>query len=547
MSKHPLAGQIAPLDYLVNVPELVARYYIDKPQADEPLQKVSFGTSGHRGTSLNVSFNEHHVLAISQAIAEHRRMAGITGPLFMGMDTHALSEPALYTAVEVFAANGIELRLHQGNQYTPTPVISHAILTCNVAHPENLADGVVLSPSHNPPEDGGFKYNPPSGGPADTDTTKWIQNRANEIVAGGLGEVKRLSLRKALALESTQMIDLIMPYVRDLENVLDMQAISRAGVHIGVDPLGGSGLAYWEPIAEHYGLNLEVVNKRVDPTFSFMTLDYDGKIRMDCSSPYAMANLVAMKDRFDIAFGNDVDYDRHGIVTPSVGLMNPNHYLAVAIDYLFSHRPDWGKKAMVGKTLVSSAVIDWVAARLGRVLCEVPVGFKWFVPGLEDGSVGFGGEESAGASFLRKNGKTWTTDKDGIILDLLAAEILAVTGKDPGLLYQDIEEALGGSWYARFEAPATAPQKQILAKMSPDQVQADSLAGDPILAKLTTAPCNQAPIGGLKVVTEKGWFAARPSGTEDIYKIYAESLESADHLARIQEEAKQIVDKVFVG
>ncbi len=547
MNIHPLAGKRAPIDVLVNVPKLVASYYTQKPEPGVASQAVSFGTSGHRGSSLSVSFNEDHVLAIAQAIAELRQAQGIKGPLFMGMDTHALSEPALYSAIEVFAANGVELRLHQGNQYTPTPVISHAILAWNMAHPDNIGDGVVISPSHNPPEDGGFKYNPPSAGPADTETTKWIQNRANEIISGGMCDVKRWSLKKALAADTTQMIDLIMPYVRDLKNVINMQAIADAGLRIGVDPLGGSGVAYWEPIAETYGLNLEVVNKRVDQTFAFMTLDYDGKIRMDCSSPYAMANLVALKDRFDVAFGNDVDYDRHGIVTPGVGLMNPNHYLVVAVDYLFQNRPGWSQDAMVGKTLVSSSVIDKVTKRLGRKLCEVPVGFKWFVPGLEDGSVGFGGEESAGASFLRLNGKTWTTDKDGIILDLLAAEILAVTGKDPGVCYQEIEAELGGSWYKRFEAPATVAQKQILAKMSPDQVQADTLAGDPIIAKLTEAPCNHAPIGGLKVATEKGWFAARPSGTEDLYKIYAESLESAEHLARIQEEAKQIVDKVFEG
>ena len=545
MNVHPLAGKTAPFDVLVNVPKLVASYYTLKPEAGVASQAVSFGTSGHRGSSLNVSFNEDHVLAIAQAIAELRQAQGIRGPLFMGMDTHALSEPALYSAIEVFAANGVELRLHQDHKYTPTPVISHAILTWNAAHPDLQGDGVVISPSHNPPEDGGFKYNPPSAGPADTDTTKWIQNRANEIIANGLRDVKRWPLKKALAAETTQMIDLIMPYVRDLENVINMRAIAKAGLRIGVDPLGGSGLAYWEPIAEVYGLNLEVVNKRVDPTFAFMTLDYDGKIRMDCSSPYAMANLVALKDRFDIAFGNDVDYDRHGIVTPSVGLMNPNHYLVVAVDYLFQNRPGWSQDAMVGKTLVSSSMIDRVTKRLGRKLCEVPVGFKWFVPGLEDGSIGFGGEESAGASFLRLNGKTWTTDKDGIILDLLAAEILAVTGKDPGLLYAEIEAELGRSYYARFEAPASAAQKKILSKLSPAQVKAESMAGDPILAKLTEAPGNNAPIGGLKVVTEKGWFAARPSGTEDIYKIYAESLESAEHLARIQNEAREIVDKVF--
>ena len=547
MNAHPLAGKTAPHDFLVNVPELISRYYLDKPEPGVPAQAVSFGTSGHRGSSLNISFNENHVLAISQAIAQYRQSAGITGPLFMGMDTHALSEPALYSAIEVLAANGVELRLHQGNQYTPTPVISHAILTWNETHPKNLADGIVISPSHNPPQDGGFKYNPPSGGPADTDITKWIQDRANEIIANDMREVKRMPLRKALAAETTQMLNFINPYVEDLQNVIDMQAIADAGVRIGVDPLGGSGIAFWEPIAERYGLNLEVVNKRVDHTFSFMPLDYDGKIRMDCSSPYAMANLVAMKDQFDIAFGNDVDFDRHGIVTPSVGLMNPNHYLAVAVDYLFSHRPGWAESAMVGKTLVSSSIIDRVAKRLGRVLCEVPVGFKWFVPGLEDGTIAFGGEESAGASFLRMNGKTWTTDKDGIILDLLAAEILAVTGKDPGLLYKEIEAELGRSYYARFEAPATATQKSVLKKLSPAQVRAESMAGDPILAKLTEAPGNNAPIGGLKVVTERGWFAARPSGTEDIYKIYAESLDSAEHLTLIQKEAKEIVDSVFEG
>ena len=542
MSIHPLAGKPAPLEALVNIPRLISAYYTLHPDPQNAAQAVAFGTSGHRGTSLNGSFNEDHVLAISQAIYEYRKQAGINGPIFMGMDTHALSEPALYSAIEVFAGNNMEIMIHAQMRYTPTPVISHAILTYNAGRQSGLADGVVISPSHNPPDDGGFKYNPPNGGPADTDTTKWIQNRANEIIRGGLKDVKRLGLAKALQADTTHQIDLITPYVNDLDSVVNMKALAASGIHIGVDPLGGSGIGYWEPIAEKYGLNIEVVNKRVDPTFSFMTLDKDGKIRMDCSSPYAMANLVTLKDKFDIAFGNDVDFDRHGIVTPSVGLMNPNHYLAVAIWYIFQHRPDWSRDAAIGKTLVSSSIIDKVAVKIGRRLCEVPVGFKWFVPGLLDGSVGFGGEESAGASFLRKNGATWTTDKDGIILDLLAAEILAVTGKDPGSHYQALEAELGKSWYARMDAPTGAREKAVLAALSPAMVKADKLAGDPITAKLTKAPCNNAPIGGLKVSTEFGWFAARPSGTEDIYKIYAESLKGADHLARIQAEAREIVD-----
>jgi len=547
MPPHPLAGKPAPLEVLVNIPRLVSAYYTLHPDPQNPAQAVVFGTSGHRGSSLTGSFNEDHVLAISQAIAEYRKAAGITGPLFMGMDTHALSEPALYTALEVFAGNGVELMIHAGMRYTPTPVISHAILTYNTAHPGTQADGVVISPSHNPPEDGGFKYNPPNGGPADTDTTKWIQSRANAIIRDGLKAVKRLPFEKALKAETTHAIDLITPYVSDLENVVDLQAIAASGIHIGVDPLGGSGLAYWEPMAERYQLNLEVVNKRIDPTFSFMPLDHDGKIRMDCSSPYAMANLVAMKDKFDIAFGNDVDYDRHGIVTRSMGLMDPNHYLAVAIFYIFQHRLEWPDTAQVGKTLVSSALIDKVAQKIGRSLYEVPVGFKWFVPGLLAGTLGFGGEESAGASYLRKNGKVWTTDKDGIILDLLAAEILAVTGKDPGEHFQALESELGRTWYSRMDAPSSAREKAILANLSPEMVKATTLAGDPITAKLTTAPGNGAPIGGLKVSTEYGWFAARPSGTEDIYKIYAESLRSAEHLARIQAEAREIVDAALAG
>lgn len=547
MSIHPLAGKPAPLEALVNIPRLISAYYTLHPDPQNAAQAVAFGTSGHRGTTLNGSFNEDHVLAISQAIYEYRKQAGINGPLFMGMDTHALSEPALYSAIEVFAGNNMEIMIHAQMRYTPTPVISHAILTYNAGRQSGLADGVVISPSHNPPDDGGFKYNPPNGGPADTDTTKWIQNRANEIIRGGLKDVKRLGLAKALQADTTHQIDLITPYVNDLDSVVNMKALAASGIHIGVDPLGGSGIGYWEPIAEKYGLNIEVVNKRVDPTFSFMTLDKDGKIRMDCSSPYAMANLVTLKDKFDIAFGNDVDFDRHGIVTPSVGLMNPNHYLAVAIWYIFQHRPDWSRDAAIGKTLVSSSIIDKVAVKIGRRLCEVPVGFKWFVPGLLDGSVGFGGEESAGASFLRKNGATWTTDKDGIILDLLAAEILAVTGKDPGSHYQALEAELGKSWYARMDAPTGAREKAVLAALSPEMVKADKLAGDPITAKLTKAPCNNAPIGGLKVSTEFGWFAARPSGTEDIYKIYAESLKGAEHLARIQSEAREIVDAALAG
>lgn len=542
MSLHPLAGKPAPIEYLTNIPRLISAYYTQHPEPGNFEQQVAFGTSGHRGSSLNASFTDDHVAAISQAIYEYRKGEGISGPLFMGMDTHALSEPALYTAIEVFAGNQMEIMIHQDHRYTPTPVISHAILTWNASHQGVQADGVVISPSHNPPEDGGFKYNPPNGGPADTGTTKWIQNRANEIIANGMKDVRRMPLNQAMSADTTHQIDLITPYLKDLGEVINMEAIASSGIHIGVDPLGGSGISYWEPMAEMYGLNLDVVNKRIDPTFSFMTLDRDGKIRMDCSSPYAMASLVAMKDDFDIAFGNDVDYDRHGIVTPSVGLMNPNHYLSVAIWYLFQNRPSWPAEAAVGKTLVSSSIIDKVVKKIGRKLCEVPVGFKWFVPGLLSGEIGFGGEESAGASFLRKNGQTWTTDKDGIILNLLAAEILAVTGKDPGIHYQELEAELGGSWYARVDAPASAQQKAILSNLSPDLVKAQSMAGDPILDKLTAATCNHAPIGGLKVTTQNGWFAARPSGTEDIYKIYAESLKSAEHLAQIQTEARQIVD-----
>lgn len=544
MSIHPLAGQPAPYASLINIPRLVSAYYTYQPDVAEPAQRVAFGTSGHRGSSLNYSFNEAHILAISQAICELRLAQGIGGPLFMGMDTHALSEPALISALEVFAANGVEVVVQQGLGYTPTPVISHAILTHNRgrAGSSSLADGVVITPSHNPPGDGGFKYNPPSGGPADTSTTRLVQDRANEIMANGLKEVRRLSFRKAMAAATTREVDFVQPYVEDLGAVIDMEAIAAAGLKIGVDPMGGAGVAFWAPIAERYGLNLHVVNPRIDPTFAFMTLDHDGKIRMDCSSPYAMASLVQLKDQFDIAFGNDTDYDRHGIVTRSVGLMNPNHFLATAIWYLFQNRPAWGPQVAIGKTLVSSSMIDRVAAHLGRTLCEVPVGFKWFVDGLLDGSFGFGGEESAGASFLRREGTTWTTDKDGFILDLLAVEILAVTGRDPGQHYQELEALFGQAWYARKDAPVTPAGKAILASLSPGQVKANELAGDVITHKLTTAPYNGAAIGGLKVVTDQGWFAARPSGTEDVYKIYAESFVSQEHLERIQAEAQTIVN-----
>ncbi|GAB4442692.1 MAG: phosphoglucomutase (alpha-D-glucose-1,6-bisphosphate-dependent) [Chloroflexi bacterium OHK40] len=541
MATHPLAGLPAPRELLINVPRLVSAYYTDKPDATIPVQQVAFGTSGHRGSSLQVSFNEDHILAICQAICEWRQAQAISGPLYLGMDTHALSEPALATAIEVFAANGVTLCVQAGLGYTPTPAVSHAILSYNRGRSAGLADGVVITPSHNPPEDGGFKYNPPSGGPADTSTTKWVQDRANQLLLAGLREVRRMPLRRALAAETTIQHDYVGPYVEDLARVIDMEAIAAAGLRIGVDPMGGASLPYWAPIAERYGLDLTVVNDAVDPTFAFMRVDKDGKIRMDCSSPAAMAGLIDLKDRFAIAFGNDPDSDRHGIVTPSVGLMNPNHYLAVAVWYLFQHRPAWRPDAAVGKTLVSSSIIDRVAAHLGRRLAEVPVGFKWFVDGLLDGSFGFGGEESAGASFLRRDGTVWTTDKDGIILDLLAAEITAVTGRDPGEHYRALEEQFGRSVYARMDAPATPAQKAALSNLSPELVAASELAGEPITAKLTRAPGNNAPIGGLKVVAENGWFAARPSGTEHIYKIYAESFKGEAHLAAIQAEAQAIV------
>jgi phosphoglucomutase len=542
LALHELAGKPAPRSLLVNVPRLVAAYYTRQPDVSDPTQRVAFGTSGHRGSSFTNSFNEAHILAVSQAICEHRAAQGITGPLFVGMDTHALSEPALATALEVFAAWGVPVRIQEGLRYTPTPVISHAILTYNRDREGGLADGVVITPSHNPPQDGGFKYNPPEGGPADTATTKLIEDRANEILEAALEAVKRISFERALKADTTEEYDYLTPYVADLENVVDLAAVAHAGLKIGVDPLGGSAVDFWDPIAERYGLALEVVNPVIDPTFSFMSVDKDGKIRMDCSSPYAMAGLIGLKDDFDVAFGNDTDTDRHGIVTRSAGLLNPNHYLSVAIWYLFQNRPGWGDQAAIGKTLVSTSMIDRVAAHLGRKLAEVPVGFKWFVDGLLDGSYGFGGEESAGASFLRTNGKVWTTDKDGIILDLLACEITAKTGKDPGELYQELEEKFGSPIYERIDAPATPEQKAVLQALSPEMVTARELAGEPIQAKLTRAPGNDAPIGGLKVVAGNGWFAARPSGTENIYKIYAESFRDEEHLRRIQEEAREIVN-----
>ena len=545
MALHPLAGQPAPFDLLPNLPRLLSAYYTSQPDPQVATQAVAFGTSGHRGTSTENSFNEQHILAVCQAISELRRVQGITGPLYLGMDTHALSEAAFSTAIEVFAANAVELMIQPDRGYTPTPAISHAILTYNRGRTNGLADGVVITPSHNPPSDGGVKYNPPEGGPASAETTTQIQQRANQLLKQGLTDVRRLPLARALKVETTHEHDYIGPYVTDLANVIDMTAIRNAGLKIGADPMGGAGIHYWAPIAERYGLDIEIVNRRVDPTFSFMTVDKDGKIRMDCSSPYAMASLIGLKDRFDIAFGNDPDFDRHGIVTKSSGLMDPNHYLAVAIWYLFQHRPGWRADAAIGKTLVSSAMIDRVAQHLGRRLAEVPVGFKWFVDGLLDGSYGFGGEESAGASFLRKDGTVWTTDKDGIILDLLAAEITAVTGRDPGEHYQALASQFGASFYDRIDAPADAAQRNALKNLSAEAVTATELAGDKIVAKLTHAPGNGAAIGGLKVVTADGWFAARPSGTENIYKIYAESFKSTEHLQQIQAEAQQIINQSF--
>ena len=540
-----LAGKPATPAVLVDVSKLVTAYYTDVPDVSVPEQRVKFGTSGHRGSAFENSFNEGHVLAISQAICQYRTQQGIDGPLFLGIDTHALSEPAFTSALEVLAANGVDVMLADKDEYTPTPVISHAILTYNCGRDSGLADGIVITPSHNPPDSGGFKYNPPSGGPADNNVTGWIETRANEFLKDGLQGVKRIPFEKALHAATTHRHDYLNAYVSDLDKVIDMEAIRGANIRMGVDPLGGAGVHYWGPIAERYGLNLTVVNKVVDPTFRFMTLDWDGKIRMDPSSSYAMQSLIDIKDRFDIAFACDTDHDRHGIVTRNAGLLPPNHYLSVAIHYLFQHRPKWRKDAAVGKTVVSSLMIDRVAAKLGRGLYEVPVGFKWFVDGLLDGSLGFGGEESAGASFLRRDGSVWTTDKDGIVPALLSAEITARMGRDPGEIYSELAHEFGEPAYDRVEAPATPAQKAMLSKLSPQQVQITQLGGEQIDRVLDRAPGNDAPIGGIKVVSASGWFAARPSGTEDVYKIYAESFQGAEHLRRIVNEAQAIVDDVL--
>ncbi|XOF33037.1 MAG: phosphoglucomutase (alpha-D-glucose-1,6-bisphosphate-dependent) [Candidatus Electrothrix sp. YB6] len=545
MDIHPLAGKPAPKSILVNVPELISAYYTLTPDPQQESERVSFGTSGHRGSSLKRSFNEAHILAVTQAVCDYRREAGISGTLFMGMDTHPLSWPAQFTALRVLAANRVQVCIAAGSTpqkfgYTPTPVISHAILTHNREEPQ--CDGIVITPSHNPPVDGGFKYNPPHGGPADTDVTGIIEAHANQLLENNLAGVKLLPLADALKTETMQYYDYITPYVSELEQVIDMEAIARSGIRIGADAMGGAGMAYWAAIRDRYGLNMEIFHDTLDSTFSFMHCDKDGKIRMDCSSPYAMAGLVAMKEEFDIAFGNDTDFDRHGIVTKSAGLMNPNHYLSVAISYLAQNRPQWRDDLGIGKTLVSSSIIDRAAAHLGRNVVEVPVGFKWFVDGLLHGSLFFGGEESAGASFLRKDGTVWSTDKDGIILNLLAAEITAKTGRDPGEHYQELTKQFGAPVYARIDAPATPEQKAVLKKLQPEDVKVETLAGEPIIAILTKAPGNDAPIGGLKIVAENGWCALRPSGTEDIYKIYAESFIDEEHLARIQEEAKVMVN-----
>jgi phosphoglucomutase len=545
MKISPLAGKPAPESILANIPRLVTSYYALEPDVSVAAQTVSFGTSGHRGTSIDCSFNEEHILAITQAICIYRQQKGIDGPLFIGIDTHALSEPAFASALEVLAANGVEVMIDNQDSFTPTPVVSHAILTYNRGRKSGLADGVVVTPSHNPPEDGGFKYNPPNGGPADSEITTWIQNKANEFLADGLKSVHRISFARAKAAATTHRHDYMSAYIGDLGAVIDFDAIRSAGLKLGVDPLGGAGVYYWDRIAERYKVPLKVVSEVVDATFRFMTVDWDGKIRMDCSSPYAMQRLIALQDRFDVGWACDTDHDRHGIVAKSTGLLNPNHYLAVSIDYLFTHRPNWPSGAGVGKTVVSSSMIDRVASRLKRPLNEVPVGFKWFVDGLVGGTLGFGGEESAGATFLRRDGKVWTTDKDGIIMGLLAAEMTAVTGKDPGDLYKGLTREFGDPAYERIDAPATAAQKKVLAKLSPSDVDVSELGGEKIVAMLTTAPGTTNPIGGLKVVAENGWFAARPSGTEDIYKLYAESFRGADHLKKIQAEAQEIVARAF--
>ena len=545
--QHERAGSPAGPEDLVDVARLVTAYYARRPDLDDPGQRVTFGTSGHRGSSLAAAFNDDHIAATSQAICEYRAGQGIDGPLFLGADTHALSEPARVTALEVCAANEVTVLSDDADGYTPTPAVSHAILAHNRGRGTGLADGVVVTPSHNPPADGGFKYNPPSGGPAASDATSWIQDRANEIIRGGLKDVRRVPYARALAAPTTGRYDFLGSYVADLPDVLDLDAIRSAGIRIGADPLGGASVAYWGRIAEQHGLDLTVVNPHTDPTWRFMTLDWDGKIRMDCSSPYAMASLIEQRDRFQISTGNDADADRHGIVTPDAGLMNPNHYLAVAISYLYAHRDRWSATTGIGKTLVSSAMIDRVAADLGRELVEVPVGFKWFVDGLAGGTIGFGGEESAGASFLRRDGSVWTTDKDGILLALLASEITAVTGKTPSEHYAALTARFGEPAYARIDAPATREEKALLGKLSPAQVSADTLAGDAVTAVLTEAPGNGAAIGGIKVTTDNAWFAARPSGTEDVYKIYAESFLGPDHLGRVQEEAKSVVLAALSG
>jgi phosphoglucomutase len=544
MAIHPLAGKPAPRFLLANIPRLVSAYYSGRPDPAVESQRVAFGTSGHRGSSVLGSFNESHILAITQAICEYRQVRGISGPLFMGMDTHALSEPTRMTALEVLAARGVEVMLQEGLGYTPTPVISHAILVYNRGRQSGLADGVVITPSHNPPEDGGFKYNPPQGGPAGQEVTAWIETRANALLAEGLGGIRRIPYERALRAPTTHRFDFVGAYTADLGGVVDTEAIRAAGLRMGVDPLGGASVEYWGPIAERYGLKITVVNPDVDPAFGFMSVDWDGRIRMDCSSPYAMAGLIGLRDRFDIAFGNDTDCDRHGIVTRE-GLMMPNHYLAAAIWYLFGHRPGWRSAAAVGKTLVSSAMIDRVAAHLGRRLSEVPVGFKWFVAGLLDGSFGFGGEESAGASFLRRDGTVWTTDKDGFVMDLLAAEMTARTGKTPAEIYRELTGLFGEPHYARLDVVASAPQRAALKRLTPEMIPAATLAGDPVVAKLTTAPGNGEAIGGVKVITDHGWFAARPSGTEDINKLYAESFRDEAHLARIQQEAQSLIAGIF--
>jgi phosphoglucomutase len=547
MTISPLAGKPAPKEMLVDVSRLEREYFERRPDIDDPNQLVSFGTSGHRGSPLHGSFTEAHILAITQAICDYREAHGTTGPLFMGKDTHALSGPAQGTALEVLAANEVQTIIQRDDGFTPTPVVSHAILVHNRARTDHLSDGIVITPSHNPPEDGGFKYNPTNGGPADTDVTEWIEHRANELLRNRNAEVKRVPSAAAINSDTTHREDFILPYVNDLRNVVDMDAVRAAGLRLAVDPLGGAAVHYWEPINAIYKLDITVVNPRVDPTFSFMTVDHDGAIRMDCSSPYAMARLVGLKDHYRVAFANDPDSDRHGIVTPGAGLMNPNHYLSVAIWYLLTHRPDWPAKAAVGKTLVSSSMIDHVVKKLGRRLSEVPVGFKWFAPGLFDGSCCFGGEESAGASFLRRDGSVWTTDKDGPIMDLLAAEITARTGKDPGEHYNALTAEFGTAYYTRIDAPATPKQKARLETLSPEAVKAPNLAGEPIVAKLTRAPGNGAPIGGLKVVTHNGWFAARPSGTEAVYKIYAESFKDETHLEAIVSGAHEMVNTALAS